>query len=33
MALLIEQNIWMIEDLIDLRNHYVEKVDSLVYKI
>lgn len=33
MALLVEQNTWMVEDLIQVRNEYVGKVDSLVYKI
>jgi DNA-binding CsgD family transcriptional regulator len=33
LALLIEQNPWMVEDLIDVRNQYVSKVDPLVYKI
>jgi hypothetical protein len=33
LALLVEQNPWMVEDLIDVRNQYVSKVDPLVYKI
>lgn len=33
LGLLIEQNTWMVEDLIDVRNQYVSKVDPLVYKI
>ena len=33
LALLIEQNPWMVGDLIEVRNEYVAKVDALVYKI
>jgi hypothetical protein len=33
LALLIEQNPWMVGDLIEVRNEYVSKVDGLVYKI
>lgn len=33
LAILTERNTWMIEDLVRLRNEYVGKVDSLVYKI
>jgi hypothetical protein len=32
-AILAEQNIWMVDDLVDLRNQYVSKVDDLVYKV
>lgn len=33
LGLLIEQNTWMVSDLIEVRNEYVNKVDALVYKI
>ena len=33
MAMLTERNEWMVEDLILLRNEYLGKVDSVVYKI
>ena len=33
LALLTEQNVWMVGDLIEVRNAYVNKVDALVYKI
>ena len=33
LAILTERNEWMVEDLVMLRNEYVNKVDSLVYKI
>lgn len=33
LAILTERNEWMVEDLVMLRNEYVTKVDSLVYKI
>lgn len=33
LAILMEANEWMVEDLISTRNEYIGKVDSLVYKI
>lgn len=33
LALLTEQNLWMVGDLIEVRNVYVSKVDALVYKM
>ena len=33
LGMLIEQNNWMVEDLIGVRNEYIEKVNPLVYKI
>ena len=33
LALLVESNQWMVSDLIEVRNDYVNKVDALVYKI
>jgi len=33
LAALVESNTWMVSDLIEVRNEYVSKVDSLVYKI
>ncbi len=33
LSILVEQNPWMVEDLIDVRNQFVQKVDPLVYKI
>ena len=33
LSMLTEQNIWMVGDMIEVRNAYVSKVDTLVYKI
>lgn len=33
LAILTERNDWMVEDLVLLRNQYIGKVDSIVYKI
>lgn len=32
-AILVERNTWMVEDLVRLRNDYINKLDALVYKI
>ena len=33
LAILTERNDWMVEDLVMLRNQYIGKVDSIVYRI
>jgi hypothetical protein len=33
LGILMDNNEWMVEDLISTRNEYIGKVDSLVYKI